>query len=68
MTYKIIVEDMHCNNCARKISEALNKAGDVGVKVNLAKKEVVIDSDLAVEDIYAIIEDAGFTPTDCELM
>jgi len=65
-SYKVIVEDMHCNNCAKKIKDAF-AAKNVACNVNLAKKEVEID-DMDVAEIYATIEDAGFTPTDCEIL
>jgi len=68
ISYKITVEDMMCKNCVKKIEDALYEAGAEGVSCNLARKEVVIDSDLSVEEIYEIIEDAGYTPGDLELL
>ncbi len=67
LSYKIIVEDMNNNACAREIRRALEAEG-AAVTVNLPRKEIIIDSDLEVEDIYAIIEEAGYTPTDLELV
>ena len=68
LSYKIKVEDLKNQSEGRIIREALYDAGADNVSVNAARKEIVIDSDLAVEEIYDIIEQAGFTPTDLELM
>ena len=68
-TYKVIVEDMHCQNCAKKITQALEEKGaDVVVSVDLKKKTVTVDSCLSAEEIFTTIEDAGFTPVDLELV
>lgn len=69
MTYKITVEDIMCENCARKIRTALESADDKTVaSVDVKKKTVTVDTDLKVEKLYEIIEDAGFTPGDLELI
>lgn len=67
-SYKIIVEDMMCNKCAMKIRQALEKLGDVAVSANVSKHEIIVDSDVSVADLYKAIEDAGYTPSDCELV
>lgn len=67
-SYKVGVEDIHCQNCAAKIKEALEKDSDAMVSVDVKRKEVTIDSSLRVEEIYQRIEDAGFTPCDCEIL
>ncbi|MBO4538045.1 MAG: hypothetical protein IKX74_00340 [Erysipelotrichaceae bacterium] len=68
ISYKIKIEDLHSQAEGRIIREALYDAGADNVSVNAARRQIVVDSDLAVEDIYEIIEDAGFTPTDLELV
>ena len=68
-SYKVVVEDMHCQNCVRKIKEALESKGkDVVVSADLNKKTVTVDSSLSAEVIFTTIEDAGFTPVDLELV
>lgn len=68
-SYKIVVEDMKCNMCAKRIREALESlADDVVVTANVAKKEVIVDSNLSVEEIYSTIEEAGYTPSDLDLL
>ena len=68
ISYKIIVEDMKCRNCAKKITDALIEAGAEAVDVKLARKEVYVDSDLPVEVLYETIRQAGYEPTDLELI
>lgn len=67
-SYKIIIEDMNCNHCAQKIRQAFEAADDTAaVKINLAKKEVELDTDLTVEEICEIIDNAGYTFSGLEL-
>ena len=68
ISYKIRIEDLNAQADGRIIRDALLDAGADNVSVNAARKQIIIDSDLAVEDIFEIIEDAGFTPTDLELV
>ncbi|MGI6510476.1 MAG: heavy-metal-associated domain-containing protein [Erysipelotrichaceae bacterium] len=68
-TYKITVEDMKSKNCAEQLREAFEDESETAVVTfNVAKRELFIDSDFSVEEIYEIIEDAGFTPGDLELV
>ncbi|HPX33089.1 MAG TPA: hypothetical protein PLT36_06255 [Erysipelotrichaceae bacterium] len=68
-TYKVNVEDMKSKHDAEIIREAFEAESETAVVTyKLAKKEVLIDSDFSVEEIYQIIEDAGYTPGDLELV
>ncbi|HPW53896.1 MAG TPA: hypothetical protein PLI19_00290 [Erysipelotrichaceae bacterium] len=68
-TYKITVEDMINKNCGEQIREAFEEESETAVVTyNVAKRVVLVDSDFSVEDIYQIIEEAGFTPGDLELV
>ena len=58
----ILVPDMHCEHCVKRIVKAMEELG-VGVEVDLAKTTVTLEGDAlvlktAVEEIY----DLGFTP------
>ena len=58
----ISVPDMMCENCVRRITEALTKA-DLKFTVSLEKKSVEIDgSGSCVNTAVGEIEDLGFTP------
>lgn len=58
----IVVPDMMCENCVRRITEALSGA-KLDFSVNLAEKTVTIDGDDdRVQAAVAELEDLGFTP------
>ena len=42
MIYKIKVEDMHCENCVKRINNALREA-DINFEVDLEAKIVTVD-------------------------
>ncbi|MGN1398534.1 MAG: heavy-metal-associated domain-containing protein [Erysipelotrichaceae bacterium] len=61
-SYKIIIEDMKCKQCANKITEAFySKDKNAALRINLASKEVLLDSDLSIEEICDTIDEAGYT-------
>lgn len=56
------VPDMNCQNCVRKIGDALGKA-DVKHEISLEDKTVSIDGcDRCLAKAFDIIRDLGFTP------
>lgn len=58
----ISVPDMMCENCVRRITEALIKA-DLKFEVSLEKKTVEIDGcENCVKTAMGELEDLGFTP------
>lgn len=58
----ISVPDMMCENCVRRITEALTKA-DLKFQVSLEKKTVEIDGcDNCLKTAIGELEDLGFTP------
>ena len=58
----ISVPDMMCENCVRRITDALTKA-DLKFEVSLEKKTVEIDGcDSCVKTAVGELEDLGFTP------
>ena len=68
-SYRITVEDIMCENCARAIKNALESADEeTVVSVNVKKKLVTVDTDLPVEELFELIEEAGFTPVELELI
>lgn len=56
------IEGMSCDHCVRSVETALNSLkGIASVKVNLDKKEAVIEAvDVDDKDIKQIIDDIGF--------
>ena len=46
-SYKIVIDDMKCKQCANKITEAFyEKDKNAALRVNLSSKEVLLDTDL----------------------
>lgn len=47
----ITIEGMHCEHCAKKVTDTLNSIEGVDkVKVNLSKKEAIITSKVELEN------------------
>lgn len=56
----IKAEDMHCEKCEERITEALKAAG-LDFEVNLDKKTVTIDGcKVCVDTALGILDDLGF--------
>lgn len=61
----ISVPDMMCDNCVRRITEALNKAG-LKFSVSLENKNVEVEGgSAAAQTALSEITDLGFTPKIC---
>lgn len=63
MSKKISIEGMSCGHCVNHVTEALNEVeGITSVKVSLADKNAVIETNKEVSDetIKAAIDDAGY--------
>lgn len=56
----IKAEDMHCEKCVERITNAMNEAG-LTFQVDLAEKEVKVDGNQAnVDTALEILDDLGF--------
>ncbi len=56
-----LVEGMTCNHCAAQVKDVvLNIDGVQDVRVNLEKKNVVVDGDYSSDEIKSSIEKAGY--------
>lgn len=59
---KISVPDMMCENCVRRITNALH-AAELKFQVSLEDKTVTVDGcDSCVKTAVSELEDLGFTP------
>ena len=58
-----IVEGMTCKNCKARVERTINDMDGLLAKVNLKKKEVLVQMEKEVpeEEIIAAIEKAGYT-------
>lgn len=62
MIHKIKVSDMHCENCVKRINNALGEAG-ISFTVNLENKTVTVDGcEHCLATAVTELEDLGFTP------
>ena len=62
MIYKINVPDMHCENCVKRINNALEEAG-IKFSVSLEEKTVTVDGcEHCLSTALTELEDLGFTP------
>lgn len=57
---KIIVKDMHCINCVKRIQTALSNES-IEASVNLEDKSIVYQDENATKKILAAIEELGFS-------
>ena len=59
----VIVDGMTCENCAARVTRAINDMDGLAAKVNLRKKEVVVSMEKPVSNdvIRSAIEKAGYT-------
>lgn len=63
MINKISVPDMHCENCVKRIDNALKETG-IKYSISLEEKTVIIDGcDHCLKTAIGELEDLGFTPT-----
>ena len=62
-TYTLIVDGMHCSNCARRVENALNSKEGVWASVKLEDNTVLVRSKnpMQWEDFSKTISDAGYT-------
>ena len=62
MIYKILVPDMHCENCVKRINNGLNETG-IKFSVDLSSKTVEVDGcEHCLKTALSELEDLGFTP------
>lgn len=62
MLYEIKVNDIHCENCVKRIVNALDETG-IKFEVNLQDKIVTVDGcEHCLKTAMTELEDLGFTP------
>ena len=58
---KLIVDGMNCGHCVSSVTKAIQSINpEAKVDIDLKKKEVVINGDVALDAAIAAITDAGF--------
>ena len=62
MLHKISVPDMHCENCVKRINNALSETG-IKFTVELENKTVTVNGcEHCLKTALGELEDLGFTP------
>lgn len=63
-TLTLKVEDIHCENCATRIANALNRMDGINARVNVKHKEVLVQSDHKLDQTMVVdrIERLGYHP------
>ena len=63
-TLTLKVDDIHCENCAIRIANALNRLDGINANVNVKHKEVMIQSDHPLDATMVVerIERLGYHP------
>lgn len=62
MIAKFHVEGMSCQHCVSAVTEAIrDRDATAQVKIDLAERRVIVDSQQPVEALEAAIVDAGYT-------
>ena len=56
------ISGMHCEHCAKAVTEAINKIDGASAKVKLSENEAVVsyDRELDEEQLKRIVTDAGY--------
>lgn len=61
-TKTVLIEGMHCGNCAARLEKMLNTVEGLSAKVDFATKTVILTSDreLPDDDIRGMVDFAGY--------
>lgn len=61
-TKLVRIEGMHCENCQNRVQRSINRIDGAAAKVNLRRKEAVVDYDREIADgrIRQAVEDEGY--------
>ena len=60
----LFVKDMMCNHCVAHVKEALAVEGVKSVDIDLKTKKVVVDTTLSQEEIFKLIKQSGYQPSE----
>lgn len=63
-TMKVKVDDIHCDNCATRIANSLNKLDGINACVSVKTKEVMVESNHTIDKTMILnrIERLGYHP------
>jgi len=59
--FKLLVRDMTCSHCEKRIREAVSSLGGIVISLDLETKKVIVGADVSEEKLLKAIDDAGYT-------
>lgn len=59
----IVIDGMHCSNCAHRVQEAINKIDGASATVDFNSGRAIVSMDRTIDDIELrkAVKDAGYT-------
>lgn len=61
MTYNLLIPDMTCGHCEKRIRAAVEEAGGKVDSLDLESKRAVITIDMKPEELAELLDEAGYT-------
>ena len=59
--FKLLVPDMMCGHCEKRIREAVSSLGGNVMSLDLETKKVIVEANVSEEDLLKAIDNAGYT-------
>lgn len=59
--FKLLIPDMMCGHCEKRIREAVSSLGGTMISLDLETKKVIVEADVPGEELLKAIDDAGYT-------
>lgn len=60
MTYNLLIPDMTCGHCEKRIRAAVEEAGGKVDSLDLESKRVAITIDIKPEELAELLDEAGY--------
>lgn len=61
MTYNLLIPDMTCGHCEKRIRAAVEESGGKVDSLDLESKRAVITIDMQPEELAELLDEAGYT-------
>lgn len=61
MSCNLLIPDMVCEHCKKRITETIETAGGIVDSLDLESKRVTVTIDLSPIELVALISEAGYT-------
>lgn len=61
MTYNLLIPDMTCGHCEKRVRAAVEEAGGKVDSLDLESKRAVITIDMKPEELAELLDEVGYT-------